>query len=41
VSCASYETVAWRCFVDVNLDIWSDPSGYTYSAIENLICSPP
>jgi len=41
VSCASYETVGWRGFVDVNLDNWSDPSGYTYSAIENLICSPP
>ena len=40
-ACASYRTVGWRGFVDVNLDNWSDPSGYTYSAIENLLCSPP
>jgi hypothetical protein len=41
LACASSHTVGWRGFVDVNLDNWSDPSGYTYSAIENLACSPP
>jgi len=41
LACASSHTVGWRGFVDVNLDNWSDPSGYTYSSIVNLACSPP
>jgi len=41
LACASSHTVGWRGFVDVNLDNWPDPSGYTLSAIENLACSPP
>ena len=32
--------VGWRGFVDVDLNGVSDPSGYTYSEIKNLYCSP-
>jgi hypothetical protein len=39
--CASNATVGWRGYVDVDLDNWHDPSGYTYSSIKNLACSPP
>lgn len=32
--------VGWRGYVDVDLDGVSDPSGYTYSTIQNLPCYP-
>lgn len=32
--------VGWRGFVDVDLIGVSDPSGYTYSNIKNLYCTP-
>lgn len=32
--------VGWRGFVDVDLIGVGDPSGYTYSTIVNLYCSP-
>jgi hypothetical protein len=40
-ACASSKTVGWRGYVDVNLDNWHDPSGYTYGTAGNLACSPP
>jgi hypothetical protein len=33
-------SVGWRGFVDVDLNGVVDPSGYTYSVIKNLYCSP-
>jgi hypothetical protein len=36
----SWPRLVCRGFVDVNLDNWSDPSGYTYSAIENQCLQP-
>ena len=40
-SCSSTaRLVGWCGFVDVDLINWSDPSGYTYSVIKNLYCSP-
>jgi hypothetical protein len=40
-SCSSTaRLVGWRGFVDVDLIGVSDPSGYTYSVIKNLYCSP-
>lgn len=39
-ACANSSTVGWRAFVDVDLNGVVDPSGYTYSAITNLSCSP-
>jgi hypothetical protein len=38
--CASDNVVGWRAFVDVDLDNWSDPAGYTYTDPVNLACSP-
>lgn len=40
LTCSKSSTVGWRGFVDVDLDGVRDPSGYTYSAIRNLACSP-
>jgi hypothetical protein len=40
-ACSTGRTVGWRGYVDVNLDNWTDPPGYTYSTIQNLACSPP
>lgn len=39
-NCANGNSVGWRGFVDVDLDNWSDPPGFTYSNIRNLPCSP-
>lgn len=37
---ASNKLVGWRGYVDVDLIGVSDPSGYTYSAIRDLYCTP-
>ena len=39
-TCSGTSTVGWRGFVDVDLIVVSDPSGYTYSTIQNLACTP-
>lgn len=39
-TCSNSNTVGWRGYVDVDLIGVSDPSGYTYSTIRDLPCSP-
>ena len=39
-NCANSNEVGWRGYVDVDLDNWSDPPGFTYTNIKNLACSP-
>lgn len=38
--CASHNTVGWRAFVDVDLDNWGDPAGFTYGEPIDRDCSP-
>lgn len=39
-TCSGTSTVGWRGYVDVDLIGVGDPSGYTYSTIANLACTP-
>ena len=39
-TCSDVTSVGWRGYVDIDLIGVGDPSGYTYSATKNLLCSP-